>query len=209
MVRRLIPDSIKCYAYKSYALDGDEMNLSYAEPVPHLLGGLRPDRVFGGGAPVSPVNMPTKMRVTGGPKRKLLDFNNSHHMLLVNKRFLKIAERFQKEIQYFSVECFWRDGTPAGQMFFFFTTVLKDSVDRERTAVPWFGASDGRGMWLLHEPEAKGKSLVFSRTKIGSHHIWVDPHLPTRSPFVTEEFYATLKKEKIRSFFDSPEYEEA
>ena len=208
MVRRLRPESPFVSDYGAVMLDGDKMKLSYAEPVSHLLSGLDPRDIIGGGAPVSPVNMPTKLKLKG-PKRRMLDFENQFHMLLVNKRFLEIAERFQKEIQYFPVECFWRDGAPAGQMFFFFTTVLLDSVDRERTTVPWFGASDGRGMWLLHEPEAKGKSLVFSRTKIGSHHIWVDPHLPTRSPFVTEEFYATLKKEKIRSFFDSPEYEEA
>ena len=208
MVRRLVPESPYAYDYGAEMLDGDKMKLSFAEPVSHLLGGLRPSSIFGGGSPVSPVNMPTKLKLKG-PKRRMLDFENQFHMLLVNKKFLEIAERFQKEIQYFPVECFWRDGAPAGQMFFFFTTVLLDSVDRERTTIPWHEIPNGMGMWRHGLPEAKGKTLVFSRAKIGSHHIWVDPHLLTKNPFVTEEFYATLKKEKIRSFFDSPEYEEA
>jgi len=208
MVRRLRPENRGAFGGSSDALDGDCMKLSYAEPISHLLGCTTPRSIFGGGAPVSPVNMPTKLKLIG-PKRKILDFNNSYHMLLVSKRFLEIAERFQKEIQYFPVECFWRDGTPAGQMVFFFTTVLKDSVDRERTTVPWHEIPNGMGMWRHGLPEAKGKALVFSRAKIGIHHIWVDPHLLTMNPFVTEEFYATLKKEKIRSFLDSPKFEEA
>jgi hypothetical protein len=60
------------------ALDGNMMKLSFADPVPLPLqtpmGDLRPRAGYGGGAPVSKENLPTKMRVSGR-KRQLVDFN--------------------------------------------------------------------------------------------------------------------------------------
>ena len=45
--------------YGSEALDGNFERLSFADPVPEPLKNLSPTRIFGGGALVSPVNMPT------------------------------------------------------------------------------------------------------------------------------------------------------
>jgi len=122
MARFLLPKNPWMYDYGSDALDGDVDKVAFEEPVPHALQFHPPWVGFGGGARVSSRNMPTKLRLKGR-KRKLLDFDNQYHMLLVNRRFIDLIGSFQKEVQYFPIECVWSDGSAAGQRFFFFTTV--------------------------------------------------------------------------------------
>jgi hypothetical protein len=202
MARFLLPKSPWMYDLYSDALDGDPDRIAFEEPVPHALQLFPPPQGFGGGARVSSQNMPTKLRLKGR-KRKLLDFSNQYHMFLVNRRFIDVIEGFQKEVQYFPVECFWRDGSPAGQFFFFFTTVLLDAVIREKTTAKWVPTRLG-GLW---QPQP-GETLTFDKTRMGDTHMWVDPHMPTEGPLVSEELFHALKKAEIRLFDDTPLFEE-
>lgn len=205
MVRALRPKDPWTYCYGAEALDGDIMQLSFEAPAPSVLEGFSPRKIFGGGARVSAENMPTRLKINGR-KRRMLDFENQYHIFCVNKRFIEVVEDFQKDLQYFPLDCIWSDGSSAGSMFFLFTTVLIDSLDRDRTTVPWFAAPNGRGMWDLLE--GRGKRFVFSTSKIENSHFWVDPYLPTLSPFVSDELYNALRTEKIECFYRNDRYEE-
>jgi len=202
MARFLLPKSPWRYNYGSDALDGDVDNIAFEEPVPYALQFHPPWVGFGGGARISSRNMPTRLRLKGR-KRKLLDFDNQYHMLLVNRRFIDLIESFQKDVQYFALECFWSDGSPAGQRFFFFTTVLLDGVIREKTTAKWVPTARG-GLW---QPQP-GETFTFDKTRMGDTHMWVDPHMPTHGPLVSEKLLSALKKAEIRLFYDAPLFEE-
>jgi hypothetical protein len=202
MARFLRPKPVGNYRYGSDGLDGDLMNLSFADPVPEAMRIFGPDfyrprDVFGGGARVSSRNMPTKLRLTGR-KRRLVDFDNSNHMYLVSRRFIDLVEGFQKEVQYFPVECSWTDGSPAGQFFFFFTTVLLDAVIREKTTATWTQIRPGEGMW---QPSG-GQAFAFDKSRLGNTHRWVDPNMPTEGALITEALHDALKDAKIESFHE-------
>jgi hypothetical protein len=203
MARFLLPKNPWTYDYDTDALDGDARNVAFEEPVPHALELYPPRRGFGGGARVSSQNMPTKLRLKGR-KRNLLDFDNQYHMFLVNRRFIDVVEGFQKEVQYFPVECFWSNGSAAGQFFFFFTTVLLDAVIREKTTAKWIPTLRG-GLW---QPQP-GETFTFDKTRMGHTHMWVDPHMQTEGALVSEKLFDALKKAEIRLFHDTPLFEEA
>ncbi|MGJ4890095.1 imm11 family protein [Bradyrhizobium sp. HKCCYLRH3099] len=202
MARFLLPENPWMYTYGADALDGDVDKIAFEEPVAYALELYRPWRGFGGGARVSSCHMPTRLRLRGR-KRKLVDFDNQFHMLLVSRRFLDLVEGLQKDIQYFPVECIWRDGSEAGQFYFFFTTVLRDAVNREKTNATWAPTPRG-GLW---QPKP-GEIFAFDKDRIGGMHMWVDPHMPTKGPLVTEELFKRLKGAEIRSFYDAPLYAE-
>lgn len=202
MARFLLPKNPWMYNYGSDALDGDVDQVAFEEPVPDALEHFPPRRCFGGGARVSSRNMPTRLRLKGR-KRTLLDFDNQFHMLLVSRRFIDLVESLQQDLQYFPIQCVWRDGSSAGQFFFFFTTVLRDAVNREKTNAKWVQTSGG-GLW---QPES-GQTFAFDKARIGDVHMWVDPHMPTKGPLVSEELFKRLKDADIRSFYDAPLFEE-
>jgi hypothetical protein len=104
MARFLLPKSPGLYDYGADALDGDVTKIAFEEPVSHALELYPPREVFGGGAPVSSRYMPTRLRLKGR-KRKLLDFDNQFHMLLVSRRFIDLVEDLQKDIQHCPIEC--------------------------------------------------------------------------------------------------------
>jgi hypothetical protein len=200
MARFLRPRPVGNFRYGSDGLDGDLMNLSFADPVPEamrIFGSdfYGPRDVFGGGARVSGRNMPTKLRFKGR-KRRLVDFDNSNHMYLVSRRFIDLVEGFQKEVQYFPVECSWTDGSPAGQ--FFFTTVLLDAVIREKTTATWTQLRPGEGMW---QPSG-GQAFAFDKSRLGNTHMWVDPNMPTEGALITEALHDALKDAKIESLYE-------
>ena len=131
MARFLNPTSTAMYRLNFDALDGEVNKMSFAEPVPAPfqtpMGDLKPWSGYGGGAPVSKEYMPTKMRVSGR-KKQLVDFNTAYHIYFVNRRFIDVVEQFQKEAQHFPVECVWKDKTPAGEYFFYFTMAKEFSI---------------------------------------------------------------------------------
>lgn len=110
MARLLLPLTTGMYRLNFDALDGDVSKVAYAEPVPLPLqtpvGNLKPWRGYGGGAPVMKAFLPTKMRVSGR-KTQLVDFNTAYHIYFVNRRVIDVVEQFQKEVQYFPVDCVW------------------------------------------------------------------------------------------------------
>jgi len=202
MARLLVPENPWLYNYGADGLDGDVQNIAFEEPVPYALELWPPRQGFGGGARVSSRNMPTKLRLEG-PKRELLDFLNQYHIYLVNRRFIAVVEAFQKEVQYFPIECIWSDGSSAGQFFFFFTTVLLDAVIREKTTAKWVSTRRG-GLWQWH----RGLTFTFDKAGMGDTHMWVDPHMPTQGALVSETLFEALKKADIRLFADMPLFEE-
>jgi hypothetical protein len=189
------------YGYEG--LDGDLERLSFADPVPEPLENLRPRRIFGGGALVSPVNMPTKLRLEG-PKRRLPEFGNAAHMFMVTRRVVDLVLGFQKEIQYFPVECFWADGTSAGEFFLLFTTVLLDAVNREQTTVTWRVSHSGRGYWTMK----RGEKFAFDKARLGNTHMWVDPNMAPPHALITDALYDALREAKVESFHDSGNHPE-
>jgi hypothetical protein len=202
MARFLLPKSPWTHDYGAVALDGDVENLTFEAPVPHALELWPPRQGFGGGARVSSRNMPTKLRLKGR-KRKLLDFDNQFHLLLVNRRFIDLVEGFQKDVQYFPVECFWSDDSSAGEFFFFFTTILLDAVIREKTTATWVPNRRG-GLW---QPKP-GETFTFDKTRLGDTHMWVDPHMPTDGPLISEKLSDALTTAEIRLFHDTPLFAE-
>jgi hypothetical protein len=209
MARFLSPETTGMYRLNFEALDGDVMKLSFADPIPLPLQtpmrNLRPRSGYGGGAPVSKENLPTKMRVSGR-KTQLVDFNTAYHIYFVNRRFIDVVERFQMEIQYFPVDCVWKDKTPAGDYYFFFTTVMTDAVIREKTTATWTPTLSGRGLW---QPRLDlGETFTFDKSRLSNVHMWVDPHMTTKTALVSETLYAALREAKIESFHDSPHFAE-
>jgi hypothetical protein len=203
MARFLIPKPLGLYRYGSEALDGDFDKLAFAEPVPAPLKRWPPPSGFGGGARVSSVNIPTKLRFTGR-KRTLVDFDSSNHIYLVSRRFIDIVDGFQKEIQYFPVDCSWSDGEPAGQFFLFFTTVLLDAVIREKTTVTWVPTLPGEGLWQIKP----GQTFTFDKSRLGNIHMWVDPNMPTAGALISEALHSALREAEIQSIHDGPIFEE-
>lgn len=116
----------------------------------------------------------------------------------VSRRFIDILEGFQKEVQYFPVECSWTDGSPAGQFFFFFTTVLLDAVIREKTTATWTPTGPGEGLWQPKGDEA----FAFDKSRLGNTHMWVDPNMPTEGALITEALHDALRDAKIESFYE-------
>ena len=198
MARQLIPYTKGLYDYGCEVLDGDVNHLSYLDPAPAAVKLFKPHIIFGGGAPVSSRNMPTKVRLEGR-KRKLPDLANQMHMYFVTQKVIDLIERFQKQIQYFPVQAYWKDGSDAGKFFWLFTTVLLDAVDRDKTTMPWKKFPPGavvEGGWQ-HQP---GTELFFDKAKMGDAHFWVDPHDASLTAFVSEALFAALKAAKIQSF---------
>ncbi|HEY1612708.1 MAG TPA: DUF1629 domain-containing protein [Rhizomicrobium sp.] len=190
-------------------LDGDMMKLAFAEPVPEAfhtpMGNWGPRSGYGGGAPVSPENLPTKMRVSGR-KKQLVDFNVAYHIYFVSRRFIDIVERFQTELQYFPVDCVWKDKSPAGVRYFFFTTVMVDAVVREKTTSRWTPTLPGKGLW---QPELHlGETFTFDMARLVGRHLWMDPHMTNEWALVSDALYAALREEKIESFHESPHFAE-
>jgi hypothetical protein len=169
------------------------------------MGDLSPRSGYGGGAPVSKENLPTRMRVSGR-KKQLVDFNTAYHIYLVNRRFIDVVERFQTSIQYFPVDCIWKDKTPAGEYYFFFTMVMLDAVIREKTTATWTPTRPGKGLW---QPRLDlGETFIFDKAGLGGAHMWVDPNMPTKRALVSDALYAALREAKIQSFQDSPHFAE-
>ena len=209
MARFLLPASTGMYRLNFDALDGDMMKVSFADPVPEPLqtpmGDMRPRSGYGGGAPVSKENLPTKMRVSGR-KKQLVDFNTAYHIYLVNRRFIDVVERFQRELQYFPVDCVWQDKTPAGEYYFFFTMVMVDAVIREKTTATWTPTRPGKGLW---QPRLDlGETFTFDTARLGGVHMWVDPHMTAKSALVSDALYAALREAKIESFQDATHFAE-
>ena len=192
MARLLWPKTPGLYDLVSDALDGDTLSIAFEEPVPYALELWPPPLAFGGDARVSSRNMPTKLRLRGR-KQKLPDFMNQYHMLLVNQRFVDVVEGFQKDVQYFPVECFWKDGSSASQ-FFFFTTVLLYAVIRDKTTAKHVAVGCGN-----RNPARPSRS---TRPAWGDTHMWVDPHMPTKGPLVSDKLFDALKIADIRWFHD-------
>jgi hypothetical protein len=114
--------------------------------------------------------------------------------------------RFQSEIQYLPVDCVWKDETPAGKYYFFFTIVMLDAVIRERTTATWTATGPGKGLWQpqLHS----GQTFAFDMSRLGGAHLWVDPNMPTKAALVSDALYAALREANIESFQAGPHFSE-
>jgi hypothetical protein len=104
------------------------------------------------------------------------------------------------------VECVWKNGTPAGEYHFFFTTIMVDAMIREKTTATWTPTLPGGGLW---QPRLDlGETFTFDKSRLGDKHIWVDPHMPTNAALISDALYAALREAKIESFQESPLFAE-
>jgi hypothetical protein len=210
VARFLRPQANGMYRLNFDALDGDMMKVSYADPVPLPLqwpmGNLPPREIYGGGAPVTKESLPTRLHISGD-KRQLVDFNTAYHIYLVSRRFIDLVEESQTDLQYFPVDCIWKDGTSAGQYFFFFTTIMLDAVIREKTTATWSPTLPGKGIW---QPRLNlGQTFAFDKSRLGNTQMWVDPNMPTEGALVSDALYASLRQADIESFQDTPIFQES
>ena len=205
----LRPKTTGTYRLGFDALDGDVMKITFADPYPEAYRvpsrDLHPRGIYGGGAPVSLANLPTKMRISGN-KKQLVDFNSAYHMYLVSRRFVDLVERFQTDIQYIPVECTWKDGNRAGDFYFFFTTVRLDAVVAEQTTATWQQATPERGFW---RPELyNGETFTFDKARLGGAHMWVDPNMPEEGALISDALFVALKEAKVECFYDTMSFAE-
>jgi hypothetical protein len=95
-----------------------------------------------------------------------------------------VIENFEPHIhQFFPVELVWKDGGHAAYRFWFVPCNRLDTVDRARTTFEF------RNVWFL---DGSKKELVFSRSQIGSHHVWIDKFIVMPTPGISEALKASL-----------------
>jgi len=84
--------------------------------------------------------------------------------------------------QFFPVELVWKDGSHAADRYWFNICSRIDSVDREKTTKKF------RNLWIMVVDPSK--TLVFSRSKFGDRHVWIDKFMSSApiARFVTETF---------------------
>ena len=127
-----------------------------------------------------PTHLTTKI-LWKGRKRQLTDLQRAHSSLLVRDNFRKVVEALEPGVHQFEpVEIVWRDGSSAGQFFWFYPCTRLDGMDREHTT------------HTLHRErvwdEVSGGKYVVSLKRIGSHHVWFDKRAMWHLPYVSAAF---------------------
>ncbi|UOA28617.1 DUF1629 domain-containing protein [Pseudosulfitobacter sp. DSM 107133] len=151
------------------------------------------------GRPVSPETVPTKVRRTGPPvsRAKLLDVNSQTGALdLVSQTFRDIVEEFEPAIhQFFPVTSYDSRGKEVIGEGYFMIICQRLSTLHDTLCVP---PLDESGMYnrFSETHKDRDKSLdrvVFSKEKIGDHHMWHDKFLARHFLFsnaLTERLFA-------------------
>ncbi len=146
-------------------LDGDPIKIEYLETT--LDQGLNPTFKAGrlyAGRPVKPDHVPTRVKWSS-KKHPPYDVFMLRGLILVSDDFKEIIERHEPDVhQFFPVQAIYKDGSKAGQMYFFNICNRLDTMDRERATTKFDG---------VHWDPASG-DFVFSKRLIGDHHAWKD-----------------------------------
>lgn len=162
MVYRLFYDSQEKYSYDVKYLDGDFDKVLTVDLTPDEGRKIRSFDMYAGRA-VEGSHLPKKVMLEG-PKRKITDYYSAGAYLVDAKLKTVVDELEPDKHQFFPVELVWKDSSLAGERFWFFPGNRLDTVDGEKTTKKF------RNLW----PFSGEGEFVFSRSKFGNHHIWID-----------------------------------
>ena len=195
----LFEDSGDTYSYSIEALDGDDEKVKPVDMSPD--GGIPlVATCYSQGRALEPEHMPTRIRI-GGPKRKLGDVVRGFGSFLVPDRFRDILEELEPGVhQFFPIALEWKDGTSAGERYWFNPCHRLDSVDREATEVAF------DGIWEFRP--YKNERFCFSKKKLGNRHVWIDKFVPNDLIFVSDLFKNRLVEAGITGIDFDKHYEE-
>ncbi|SDA87642.1 hypothetical protein SAMN03159448_03998 [Sinorhizobium sp. NFACC03] len=182
MVYFLSHKNEETYSYTYRALDGDVSKIQAVDLTRDEGVRIRPGYSYYG-RPFESEYIPTKIELDG-PKRPIPDVYSAFG-LLVSEKFKGIVEKFEPNAhQFFPIELVWKDGGHAADRFWFVPCARLDTVDREKTTFEF------RNVWFLDG--SKDKDLVFNRSQIGDHHVWIDKFIVMPSPAISEGLKAEL-----------------
>ena len=137
-----------------------------------------------------PTYLPTKIR-WGGRKRELTDLQYARNSMLVRDNFRQVVEALEPGVHQFEpVEIVWKDGTSAGQFYWFYPCARLDSMDREHTT---------HVMYREREWErAPGGKFVVSLKQVGGHHVWFDKRAMWHFPYVSAAFKQAMAEAGVK-----------
>jgi len=134
------------------------------------------------GYPVKTEHLPTKVRF-GGRKRER-DFDMNASMMVASDKFRDVLEGLEPGVhQFVPFEATWKDGSSAGEWFWFFPGHRIDGMDREATTHPY--RDD-----IQRYSHKNGNRYVANLTQIGDVHVYMDAAAPWQFPRV----FAVFKK---------------
>lgn len=182
MVYFLSHKNEEIYGYSMKALDGDVDKIQPADLTRDVGVRIRANYVYAG-RPYETDHVPTRIELEG-PKRMITGVYSGYG-LFVDEKFKLAVEKLEPKVhQFFPIEFVWRDGSHAADRYWFVPCNRLDSVDREKTTFEF------RGLWdIFGGPD---KQLVFSRSRIGSHHVWIDKYIHAPTPIISEILKAEL-----------------
>ena len=173
------------------------------------------------GRSVEPDFLPAQIRPTLNKKRFPDYFSLNGRW--VSEAFRTVAEVFEPGVhQFFPVDVVDKRGELLDKRYLFVVCNRIDSVHREKTERLWMPKGSGRWMrrsTLKTSPEFitrhivvpedaeldnpewyKRDKLVFDKSKIEGHHIWVDKYLQTDVTYVSNEIYGALIAADLHEF---------
>ncbi|WP_432283705.1 hypothetical protein SLT36_17615 [Aminobacter sp. BA135] len=181
MVYFLSHENKEVYSYVYRALDGDVSKIQAADLSRDVGIRIRPGYSYYG-RPVEATYIPTTIELTG-PKRPIPDIYDAF-VLTVSAKVKDVIESLEPGVhQFFPIEYVWNDGSHAADRFWFVPCNRLDTVDRAKTTFEF------RNVWFL---DGSKNELVFNRSQIGNHHVWIDKFIVMPTPAISEALKAAL-----------------
>ena len=137
-------------------------------------------------------HLPTKGVMTGA-KQELGDLMMFANFLVVSAKFRSVMEELEPgKHQFEPLELTWKDGTSAGEWFWFFPVQRLFGYDIEATA-HHYDEEFNRFKTI------NGKQYVGNLTQIGDNHIWVDVAAKWDFPKVSHGLKRAMDAAGVRS----------
>ena len=112
---------------------------------------------------------------------------------IVNEKIKRIIENIDPvEHQFVPVDVYRKDNSYYEKYYWLYPLTRIDSVNKNKTTLEW-----DRTSWRFEGNEDGRKILVFSKSKIGSHNIWVDKHIYHGRPYISEKLKVEFEKAGI------------
>ena len=187
------------YTMTHRPIDGDLRAIEYVDTSPDKEGGenllFKPGH-FHAGRAFKPDHVPTKI-VRTGKKYGMPDAVYGLGLFLVNETFRQVVERLEPGVhQFFPFDMLWEeDGSFAKKMYIFNICARLDTVSRAASTATRHGAS----YW----DEKPGK-IVFSLSRIGNHHFWIDKFV-FRGHFMSDAMHDALVEAGVTGLRFNPE----
>lgn len=170
-------------------IDADPGLIEYVDTTPDLEGGVnlsfKPGQLHAGRA-IKPDHVPTKVTRTGkryGMPDAVMGLG-AMELFFVNETFRQVVERLEPGVhQFFPFDMLWEeDGSFAKKMYIFNICARLDTVSRAASTSTKHGAS----YW-----EPKPGKIVYSLSRIGNHHFWIDKFV-FRGRFMSDAMHDAL-----------------